>query len=98
MPITGSSGHRSRPTTLGTSADTRDGVNTDFDFVRLHHTAFYQLRPSLFVGAGLYFDNHFDVGPRTTTRMSGPARRTWNTASPTGCRWMLRPRPGPAST
>ena len=48
---------------LGSSADTSDGVNTDFDFVRLHHTAFYELRPSLFAGAGLYFDNHYDVAP-----------------------------------
>ena len=30
---------------LGTSADTSDSVLTDFDFFRLHHTAYYQLRP-----------------------------------------------------
>ncbi len=29
---------------LGTSADTDDSVLTDFDFFRLHHTAYYQLR------------------------------------------------------
>ncbi len=50
---------------LGTSADTRTGVLADFDFFRLHHTAFYQLRPALYAGAGLYFDNHTDVAPRT---------------------------------
>jgi hypothetical protein len=49
---------------LGTSADTSSGVNTKFDFLRLHHTAFYRLRPSLFVGTGLYFDNHYDVEPK----------------------------------
>ena len=48
---------------LGTSADTRAGVQADFDFFRLHHTAYYRLRPGLFVGGGLYFDNHTDVGP-----------------------------------
>ena len=48
---------------LGTSADTRSGVEADFDFFRLHQTAYYQLRPALFAGAGLYFDNHTNVGP-----------------------------------
>jgi len=48
---------------LGTGADTTDGVLADFDFFRLHHTAYYRVRPSLYVGAGLYFDNHTDVGP-----------------------------------
>jgi Omp85 superfamily domain len=48
---------------LGTSADTRDGVDARFDFFRLHHTAYYRLRPALFAGAGLYFDNHVSVGP-----------------------------------
>ena len=48
---------------LGTSADTREGVRTDFDFFRLHHTAYYRLRPGLFAGAGLYFDNHTNIEP-----------------------------------
>jgi hypothetical protein len=48
---------------LGTSADTRTGIVADFDFFRFHHTAFYQLRPSLYAGAGLYFDDHTNVGP-----------------------------------
>lgn len=48
---------------LGTSADTRTGVLAKFDFFRLHHTAFYQLRPDLFAGAGLYYDNHTSVKP-----------------------------------
>ena len=48
---------------LGTSADTRTGVHADFDFFRLHHTAYYRLRPGLFAGGGLYFDNHTNVGP-----------------------------------
>jgi hypothetical protein len=48
---------------LGTSADTRVGIVADFDFFRLHHTAYYQLRPALYAGAGLYFDNHTGIGP-----------------------------------
>ena len=48
---------------LGTSADTNAGVAADFDFFRLHHTAYYRLGPALYAGAGLYFDNHTNVGP-----------------------------------
>ena len=50
---------------LGTSADTNEGVQADFDFFRLYHTSYYRLLPELSAGAGLYFDNHTDVGPRT---------------------------------
>ena len=49
---------------LGTSADTRNGVESSFDFFRLHHTLYYQLRPGLFAGAGLYFDDHTSIGPK----------------------------------
>ena len=48
---------------LGTSADTRDGIVADFDFFRFHHTAYYRLRPALYAGVGLYFDDHTNVGP-----------------------------------
>lgn len=48
---------------LGTSADTSDGVLANFDFFRLHHTAYYQLRPGLYAGGGLYFDTHINIGP-----------------------------------
>jgi hypothetical protein len=50
---------------LGTSADTSVGVQADFDFVRLYHTSYYRLRSALYLGAGVYFDHHTDVGPRT---------------------------------
>ena len=50
---------------LGTSADTTAGVQADFNFFRLYHTSYYRLRPALYAGAGLYFDNHTDVGPRS---------------------------------
>jgi len=48
---------------LGTSADSRNSVQTHFDFVRMHHTAYYQVRDAVYIGAGLYYDNHFDVRP-----------------------------------
>ncbi len=48
---------------LGTSADTRDSIQTGFDFFRLHHTAFASVRPSLFAGGGLFFDTHRNTGP-----------------------------------
>jgi outer membrane protein assembly factor BamA len=48
---------------LGTSAETEDSIQTGFDFFRLHHTAYYRLRPSLFAGGGLYFDTHTSAGP-----------------------------------
>jgi outer membrane protein assembly factor BamA len=48
---------------LGTSADTHVGVQADFDFFRLYQTSYYRLRPALYAGAGLYFDNHTNVGP-----------------------------------
>ena len=49
---------------LGASADTQLGVQANFDFFRIYQTSFYRLRPNLYAGAGLYFDNHTDVGPR----------------------------------
>ena len=49
---------------LGTSADTRAGIVAGFDFFRLHHIAYYRLGPGAVAVAGLYFDNHTDVGPR----------------------------------
>jgi len=49
---------------LGTSADTREGVDADFDFFRIYHTSYFRLRPSLYAGAGFYFDNHTGVGPK----------------------------------
>jgi outer membrane protein assembly factor BamA len=48
---------------LGTAADTRTGVVADYNFFRLYQTAYYRLRPGLFAGGGVYFDNHTDVGP-----------------------------------
>ena len=48
---------------LGTSADTHEGIVADFDFFRLHHTAYYRVHRALYAGGGLYFDNHTSVGP-----------------------------------
>jgi outer membrane protein assembly factor BamA len=51
-------------TPLGTSATGDDRVVTDFDFFRLHHTAYYQLPRGFYAGAGFYYDNHINIGPR----------------------------------
>lgn len=48
---------------LGASADTANAILADYDFFRLHHTVYYQLRDHLFGGGGLYFDNHTGVAP-----------------------------------
>ena len=48
---------------LGTSAETGDSVLADFDFFRLHHTAYYHLGRGFYAGAGLYYDNHINIGP-----------------------------------
>ena len=50
---------------LGTSTGPDDGVLTDFDFFRLHHTAYYHLGRGVYAGAGLYYDNHINIGPHT---------------------------------
>ena len=61
---------------LGTSADTHAGTVADFDFFRLHNTAFYRVHRALYAGAGLYFDNHAAWAPRTGRKPRGPSRRT----------------------
>ena len=81
---------------LGTSADTSVGVQADFDFFRLYHTSYYRLLPELSAGAGLYFDNHTDVGPRTGEESAWTESRTWNTASATAFRSTRRSRPARA--
>lgn len=48
---------------LGASADTTRPIKTDFDFIRLHQTAYLRVRSSLFAGGGVYFDRHTNVGP-----------------------------------
>ena len=48
---------------LGTSAGPDDSVLTDFDFFRLHHTAYYHLGRGVYAGGGLHYDNHVNIGP-----------------------------------
>lgn len=49
---------------LGTSAESSDSAIGDFDFFRLHHTAYYHLGRGLYAGGGLYYDNHINIGPQ----------------------------------
>jgi outer membrane protein assembly factor BamA len=48
---------------LGTSANSDDSMLADFDFLRLHHTAYYHLGRGFYAGGGIYFDNHINIGP-----------------------------------
>jgi outer membrane protein assembly factor BamA len=48
---------------LGTTADSVDVVNAKFDFFRLHNTGYRRLRPGLFAGLGLHYDDHSHFGP-----------------------------------
>ena len=65
---------------LGTSADAGDSVESDFDFFRLHHTAYYHLGRGFYAGAGLYYDNHTNIGPHDEDD-EGEAAAEW-AASP----------------
>jgi outer membrane protein assembly factor BamA len=48
---------------LGIPTELSDPLLVNFDFYRLHQSAYVQLRPSLFVGGGLHFDRHANVSP-----------------------------------
>ena len=48
---------------LGTTADSVDVINAKFDFFRIHNTGYRRLRPGLFAGLGLHFDDHSHFGP-----------------------------------
>ena len=53
---------------LGTSADTRVGIVADFDFFRLHQTAYYRLRPGAVRGRGPVFRRSHRGRPRRRGR------------------------------
>jgi len=40
-------------------------VNAKYDFFRVHETVLRQLRPALFAGAGLHYDDHTNIRPGT---------------------------------
>lgn len=46
---------------LGTATHSHDAVNARFDFFRVHETAYRRLRPAVFAGLGLHFDDHTDI-------------------------------------
>ena len=48
---------------LGTSSAESSEQVARFDAYRLYQSAYYRLRPHLYAGGGLYFDNHTDVRP-----------------------------------
>jgi hypothetical protein len=50
---------------LGTASELAAGVNAKYDFFRVHETVLRQIRPALFAGAGLHYDDHTNIRPGT---------------------------------
>jgi hypothetical protein len=50
---------------LGTASEVGAGVNAKFNFFRVHETVLRRVRPSLFAGAGLHYDDHTNIRPGT---------------------------------
>jgi len=50
---------------LGTSSELGSGVNAKYDFFRVHETVLHQVRPALFAGGGIHFDDHTNIHPGT---------------------------------
>src|SRR5262249_34823856 len=48
---------------LGTTAETGAAVNAKYNFFRVHQSAFRQVRPNLFAGLGIHYDDHTDIRP-----------------------------------
>jgi surface antigen Omp85-like protein len=48
---------------LGTNAPDAAGELVRFDAYRLYQSAYFRVRSHLYVGGGLHFDSHTDVGP-----------------------------------
>jgi hypothetical protein len=57
---------------LGTSSAAGTHVNAKYDFFRVYETGYFRLRPSLFAGVGLHFNDHANVRPG-----SGVTEETW---------------------
>lgn len=50
---------------LGTASELAAGVNAKYDFFRVHEAVLRQIRPALFAGAGLHYDDHTNIRPGT---------------------------------
>jgi hypothetical protein len=48
---------------LGAGTAPGDKVNAKYTFFRVYETAYYRVRPSLFAGVGLHFNDHTSVRP-----------------------------------
>ena len=48
---------------LGTDTAPADAVNTKFTYIRIYDIAWYELRDSVYAGAGFHFGAHLDVRP-----------------------------------
>lgn len=50
---------------LGTASEIGTGVNAKYDFFRVHETLLHEIRPSLYAGGGIHFDDHTNIHPGT---------------------------------
>ena len=68
---------------LGTVGAESSGQVARFDAYRLYQSAYYRLRPNLYAGGGLYFDNHTDVKPEedAETEWTESAYHQYSTAN-----------------
>jgi len=57
---------------LGTSSDVGAAVNAQFNWFRIHESAYRQLKPGVFAGIGLHVDVHTDIRP------GADASETWD--------------------
>jgi hypothetical protein len=63
---------------LGTATPDSAAVDTDYNFFRIHETAYRRVRKSLFVGAGFLFDAHGDVTGADAVSLTGSPYETYS--------------------
>jgi len=57
---------------LGADTSSSAGVDTNYNFVRLHETVYRHLRSGVYVGAGLAFDSYSSIAPAGGAEVAWP--------------------------
>ncbi len=63
---------------LGTNTPDSAAVDTDYNFFRIHETAYRRIHKSLFVGAGFLFDAHGNVKGADDVSLAGSPYETYS--------------------
>jgi hypothetical protein len=63
---------------LGTNTPDSAAIDTNFDFYRIHETAYRRVRKSLFVGGGFLFDAHANVKGADGVSLEGSPYETYS--------------------